>query len=91
MFEVLSKSNTKSDQTWRRQVYASVPSCRHYVRVAQKRLEVVAFDRDTGRQARKLDRIDGSLRLMALDLAMPLDDIYRWTALAEAAPRKRRK
>jgi hypothetical protein len=30
LFEVLSRSNTKADQTWRRKVYASVPNCRHY-------------------------------------------------------------
>ena len=27
LFEVLSRSNTKADQAWRRKVYASVPNC----------------------------------------------------------------
>lgn len=37
IFEVLSRSDTKADQAWRRKVYASVPNCRHYVRVSQVR------------------------------------------------------
>ena len=40
LFEVLSKSNTKADQAWRRRVYASVPNCQHYVTVSLKAVEV---------------------------------------------------
>ena len=45
LFEVLSRSNTKADQAWRRRVYASVPNCQHYVTVSLKTVEVVAYDR----------------------------------------------
>src|SRR6185503_4745603 len=45
LFEVLSRSNTKTDQAWRRRVYASVPNCQHYVTVSLKGVEVVAYDR----------------------------------------------
>jgi Uma2 family endonuclease len=43
LFEVLSRSNTKGDQAWRRRVYASVPNCQHYVTVSLKGVEVVAY------------------------------------------------
>jgi Uma2 family endonuclease len=46
LFEVLSRSNTKADQAWRRKVYASVPNCQHYVTVSLKTVEVDAYDRD---------------------------------------------
>ena len=47
LFEVLSRSNTKADQAWRRKVYASVPNCQHYVTVSLKAVEVDAYDRDS--------------------------------------------
>ncbi len=37
LFEVISKSNSKADQAWRRRVYASVPNCQHYVTVSQSK------------------------------------------------------
>jgi Uma2 family endonuclease len=45
IFEVLSRSNSRADQAWRRQVYTSVPNCQQYVTVAQKTAEVVAYNR----------------------------------------------
>jgi Uma2 family endonuclease len=83
IFEVLSRSNSKADQAWRRKVYASVPNCQHYVTVATKAVKVMAFDRATRWQERTLVSIDDSLELDALGLAMPLSVIYRWTTLAE--------
>src|SRR5262245_48060069 len=54
VFEVLSPSNKKADQHWRRKVYASVPNCRHYVTVSLKAVEVTAYDRDGRWKARSL-------------------------------------
>ena len=84
LFEVLSRSNTRSDQTWRRKVYASVPNCRHYVTVLLKAMEVVAYDRDTAWQKRTVTGLDGTLALPAVDLSIPLVDIYIWTSLARS-------
>ena len=86
LFEVLSKSNTKADQAWRKRVYASVPNCQHYVTVAQGKLEVIRYDRATGWQALPLTTLDKVLDLPALGTAVsiPLADIYRWTPLASA-------
>jgi Uma2 family endonuclease len=82
LFEVLSRSNTKKDQAWRRKVYASVPNCRHYVTVSLKAIEVVAYDRDTAWENRTFASLGDTLALPALDLSIPLTDIYLWTSLA---------
>jgi Uma2 family endonuclease len=83
LFEVLSRSNTKADQAWRRRVYASVPNCRHYVTVSLKAVEVDAYDRDNGWSRRTLTDLTDALALPALDLSIPLADIYRWTPLGQ--------
>jgi Uma2 family endonuclease len=85
LFEVLSRSNTKADQAWRRKVYASVPNCQHYVTVSLKSVEVVAYDRNSGWKPRTATKLEEAVALPALGLAMPLADIYRWTPLGEAA------
>ena len=79
LFEVLSRSNTKADQAWRRKVYASVPNCRHYVTVSLKAVEVDAYDRDSGWKKRTVADLAAALDLPALGLSTPLTDIYRWT------------
>lgn len=85
LFEVLSRSNTKADQTWRRKVYASVPNCQHYVTVSLKTVEVDAYDRDTGWKRRTLTNLVDALALPALGLSVPVADIYRWTPLGQGA------
>ncbi|HEX6001009.1 MAG TPA: Uma2 family endonuclease [Hyphomicrobiaceae bacterium] len=82
IFEVLSKSNSKADQAWRRKVYASVPNCQHYVTVSLKAVEVDVYDRDTGWKKRTIRALSEALTLPAIGIAMPLVDIYRWTPLA---------
>jgi Uma2 family endonuclease len=85
LFEVLSKSNTKADQAWRRKVYASVPNCQHFVTVSLKEVEVVAYDRDSRWNKRTVKRLNDSLDLPAIGVSIPLTDIYRWTPLANEA------
>jgi Uma2 family endonuclease len=81
LFEVLSRSNSKRDQEWRRKVYASVPTCQHYVTVSLKAVEVAAYDRSTGWEKRTLTGLSDSLDLPALGLSIPLADIYADTVL----------
>jgi Uma2 family endonuclease len=81
IFEVLSRSNTKTDQAWRRRVYASVPNCQHYVTVSMKAAEVTAYDRAAGWKARDVAGIDAALDLPALGVELPLVDVYRYTPL----------
>jgi Uma2 family endonuclease len=84
IFEVLSRSNNRADQEWRRKVYASVPNCQHYVTVSLNQPEVAAFDRDSGWERRTLTELESSLSLPALGLALPLAEIYRYTPLGGA-------
>jgi Uma2 family endonuclease len=86
LFEVLSHSNTKADQAWRRKVYASVPNCQHYVTVSMRAVEVVVYDRATGWKRRAIVDVSGAAALPAIDVSIPLSDIYRWTPLAEPRP-----
>ena len=83
LFEVLSPSNAKADQVWRRKVYASVPNCQHYVTVSLKAVEVTAYDRASRWKGRSLTRLADSLGLPALGVSMPVAEIYRWTPLGE--------
>ena len=83
IFEVLSKSNTKADQAWRRKVYASVPNCRHYVTVSLKTVEAVAYDRDSGWNKRTVASLHDFLDLPAIGVSIPLTHIYRWTPLGD--------
>ncbi len=84
IFEVLSRSNRKSDREWRHRVYASVPNCRHYVTVSTKSVRVTVHDRDNGWAERVLVGLATSLDLPALGVSLRLSDIYRWTPLAVA-------
>jgi Uma2 family endonuclease len=81
LFEVLSRSNTKADQAWRRKVYASVPNCQHYVTVSLKAVEVVAYDRNSSWAKRSVSSLGDGLDLPALGLSIPVGTIYRWTPL----------
>jgi Uma2 family endonuclease len=94
IFEVLSKSNTKSDQAWRRRVYASVPNCQHYVTVSLKSVEVVCYSRTSGWIEQRLEALAGRLDLAAIGVILPLAEIYRDSPLggvAAAAKRSRNR
>ena len=82
IFEGLSRSNTKSDQAWRRRVYASVPNCQHFVTVSLKAVAAEAYDRETGWRKRALANLGDGLNLSALGLTIPLAVIYRGTPFA---------
>lgn len=84
LFEILSTSNTVSDQARRRRVYASVPNWQHYATVSQKKIEVVRYDRSTNWKVTTLRDLTHSLDLSALVVQMPVCEIYRGTPLATA-------
>jgi Uma2 family endonuclease len=94
IFEVLSRSNTKADQAWRRRVYASVPNCQHYVTVSLKAVEVTLHSRRAGWEGEPLESLGDRLDLPAIGVAVPLAEIYRDTplggTLAPVKPRRKR-
>ena len=81
LFEVLSKSNTKADQAWRKRVYASVPNCQHYVTLSTKAAEIVRFDRIDGWVGTTIKGLNATLVLPAINAAVPVRNIYRWTPI----------
>lgn len=84
IFEVLSRSNTRADQAWRRKVYASVPNCRHYATVNANSVAVVRYDRDDGwAKSADLMTLDDSLELPALNAVLSLAQLYQWTPLGQ--------
>ena len=72
LFEVLSPSNDKADQNWRRKVYASVPNCQHYVTVSLNAVDVTVYDRANRWKGRSITSLAESLALAALGVSMPL-------------------
>lgn len=81
IFEVLSRSNTKADQAWRRHVYASVPNCQHYVTVSTKEARVVRYDRADGWAGETMEGLEDTLAIAAIRVEMKLRDSYRWTPI----------
>jgi hypothetical protein len=81
IFEVLSRSNTKADQAWRRKVYASIANCQHYVTVSLKSAELIAYDRSAEWKGRTASGLRSSLDLPALKLKLPLKEVYRHTPI----------
>lgn len=81
IFEILSRSNTKADQAWRRRVYASVPNCQHYVTVSLKAIEVTVFHRSSGWKPLVVSALTDTLDLPTLGVALPLEHLYRYTSL----------
>ena len=86
LFEVISKSNSKADQAWRRKVYASIPNCQHYVTVSQTKATATRYDRSGGWRGTTVAGLKSTVHLPALgpDISIPLAELYRWTPLAGA-------
>ncbi len=74
--EVLSRSNRAKDRAWRKRVYGSVPNCKHYVTISTKSAEVVRHDRSDGWKGKVFKGLDDELTLSALDVNIPLREIY---------------
>lgn len=81
VFEILSKSNTRADQAWRKRMYTSVANCEHYVTVETTRAEVTRYDRSTSWTAVTTTGLDNTLKLAALGAECDLRNIYRWTPI----------
>ena len=83
IFEILSRSNSKADQAWRRRVYASVPNCQHYVTVSLKTAAATAYDRSTGWKPRQATGLAATPDLAALGVTLPLNEVYRYTPIGQ--------
>jgi Uma2 family endonuclease len=83
LFEVLSKSNTKADQAWRRRVYASVVGCQHYVTIEHNSARVIRYDAAIAWAAGATLGGGDRLELPALGpFSVDVAALYRWTPVA---------
>ncbi|MBI1981634.1 MAG: Uma2 family endonuclease [Methylocystis sp.] len=80
-FEVLSPSTANKDLRWKRKAYATLPSLRQYVVIAQDALEVVSFDRANVFAERRFETAESELDLPIIGARISLRDIYRGTGL----------
>lgn len=80
-FEVLSPSTANKDLRWKRKAYATLPSLRQYVVIAQDAVEVVSFDRANEFSERRLETAESVLDLPVIGACMNLREIYRGTGL----------
>ena len=84
---MLSPSTAKRDLRWKRTAYASLPTLRQYVVLAQDAVEILSFERDAGAEnfsERRLTRFDEELDLPAIGVRARLAEIYRGLGLAGA-------
>ena len=88
LFEILSKSNRRTDQAWRKRVYASIEKCQHYVVVDQNKPSLVRYDRASKWKAVAYRELNDALELPALGkLALPLAEIYEGTSVVPGLKR----
>jgi Uma2 family endonuclease len=80
-FEVLSPSTANKDLRWKRKAYATLPSLRQYVVIAQDAVEVVSFDRANEFSERRFETAESVLDLPVIGAYMNLREIYRGTGL----------
>jgi hypothetical protein len=81
IFEVLSRSNTKADQAWRRKVYTSAPNWEQYITVAQKTADVVVYSRAADWKPLSIRVLSGALQISGIAVTLLLADIDRYTPL----------
>jgi Uma2 family endonuclease len=76
VFEILSEETAATDKNEKRNDYARLPSIRHYVLLEQTHKAASALD-FIGGQWQEADIIGDSIALPGIDIALPLDAIYR--------------
>ncbi|MGA8169434.1 MAG: Uma2 family endonuclease [Methylocystis sp.] len=79
-FEVLSPSTAMRDLRWKRTAYASLPTLRQYVVLAQDAVDILSFDCETGADGfseRRFTRAGEDFDLPAIGVRAGLKEIYR--------------
>lgn len=81
--EVLSPSTANHDRGDKWEAYRHLPSLRYYLLIAQDRACIDLYSRDGERWVlARYDRLDQELPLTALDVAVPLAELYAGTDVA---------
>lgn len=79
LVEVMSDGSIGRDRVEKWRVYQKLPSLQHYVLVERDKAVIEVFDRagEAWFKERMIEGLDASLDLSALDLTIPLAEIYR--------------
>ncbi len=79
LIEVMSDGSVGRDRVEKWRVYQKLASLRHYVLVERDKPVIEVFDRagDAWFAQRMIEGLDATLDLSALDLSIPLAEIYR--------------
>ncbi len=79
LVEILLDGSVGRDRVEKWRVYQKLPSLQHYVLVERDRPVIEVFDRagEAWFQQRLIEGLDATLDLSALDLTIPLAEIYR--------------
>lgn len=79
LFEVISPGSVVRDRHEKNDVYSRLPSLQHYVMIDRDAPSIDVIDRTDARSwsSRRLNGLDQSLRLDALDVDISLAEIYR--------------
>ncbi|MEJ1157870.1 Uma2 family endonuclease [Prosthecomicrobium sp. N25] len=89
VFEVLSPSTIAIDRGYKQEQYLRMPTLQHYVLVHPREFRVEVWSRDAeggwSEFPASANRLDETVALPALDLTIPMTDIYADTELVRAA------
>ncbi len=79
LVEVLSDGSVGRDRVEKWRIYQKLPSLQHYVLIERDKPVIEVFDRagEAWFQQRLIEGLDATLDLSALDLTIPLAEIYR--------------
>lgn len=83
--EVLSKSTAEDDYTWKWDLYREMPELRHYLILDSKAARITHYHRADDGPSWQIDLITAKaplLTIAALDLSLPLAEIYAGTEFA---------
>jgi Uma2 family endonuclease len=85
VFEILSPSSEAEDRGAKRRDYQRLPGLRHYVLLAQDSVRAEMLTRTpAGWLLTEVEGLDAELRLDALELVLPLAELYAGVELAAA-------
>ena len=77
IFEVLSPSTARIDQSEKKDAYLSCPSIQHYIIVDPERVNVIIYTREAGGwKMTAYNEHSDVLALTAIEVALPLSEIY---------------
>ena len=80
--DVTSPSSMRTDHVSKREDYARIPSVRHYLIIDQVQPLIELYTRQDGDwRYQRFDSLSDSIPLPALDIALPLAEVYHGIAL----------